>query len=101
MYHSHSYQNEVFDYFVTFLKNAIAGNESYAALVQPIISDAHLLAAGQKDYYAINRDGYSIITYLAETDKDYFENLNPENLSVDDYNRILQIANSQREAFFA
>lgn len=101
MYHSNSYKDEAFDFFVTFLKNAIQGNESYQDLVLPVISDAHLLAAGQKDYYTINRDNYSVITYLAEADTDYFRQLDTTHLTNADYTRILQYANTQREAFLA
>lgn len=101
MYHSHSYQEEAFDLFVTFLRNAIQGNKSYIELVIPIIKDAHLLAAGERDYYTISRDNYSIITYLVETDQEYYKNLDTDNLTNDDLTRIMQDANSQREAFLA
>lgn len=101
MYHSHSYQDEAFDFFVTFLKNAIQGDTKYEELVRPIIDDAHLLAKGERNYYTIGRDNYSIITYLVEVDHTYFENLNTGHLTSDDYTRILQLANSQREAFLS
>ena len=101
MYHSHSYKDEAFDFFVTFLKNAIQGNASYQQLVLPVITDAHLLATGEKDYYTINRDNYSVITFLVETDTPYFKQLDINRLTNDDYSRILQYANTQREAFLA
>lgn len=101
MYHSYSYQDEAFDFFVTFLNNTLEGNESYKSLVNPIINEAHLLAKGEKDYYSINRNNYSIITYLAENDKDFFSSLNINRLSEENYRHILEIANSQRHALFA
>jgi len=101
MYHSHSYQDETFDFFVSFLKNAINGNQSYQELVFPVIDDAHQLAAGKKDYYNINRDNYSVITFLVETDTSYFKELDTAHLTADDYTRILQYANTQRESFLA
>ena len=101
MYHSHSYQDETFNFFVTFLKNAILGDENYRQLVLPIITEAHLLALGQKDYYTINRDNYSIISFLAEVDASYFKELDVNHITNDDYNHILHYANTQREAFLA
>jgi hypothetical protein len=101
MYHSHSYQDETFDFFVTFLKNAIQGDASYKQLVHPVITDAHLLATGEKDYYTINRDNYSVITFLVEADTPYFRQLDTNHLTNDDYTQILQYANTQRAAFLA
>ncbi|MBN8853032.1 MAG: hypothetical protein BGO55_14135 [Sphingobacteriales bacterium 50-39] len=101
MYHSHSYQDEAFDFFVTFLKNAIKGDVTYQQLVLPVITDAHLLATGEKDYFTINRDSYSVITFLVEADTPYFRQLNTNHLTTADYSQILQYANTQREAFLA
>ena len=101
MYHSHSYQDAAFDLFVTFLINAKEGDQKYIAMVQPVIGEAHELAVGLKNYYNIDRDNYSIILYLVESDMDYFKNLNAQQLKEDDYEHILTIANSQRQAFLA
>jgi hypothetical protein len=101
MYHSHSYKDESINFFVTFLQNALQGNQSYQQLVLPVIRDAHFLALGEKDYYTINRDNYSIITFLVEADSDYFKKLDVDHLTQDDYSRILQYTNQQRAAFLA
>lgn len=101
MYHSHSYKDESFGFFVSFLQMAIQGNVNYQQLVDPVINDAHLLAIGKKDYYTINRDNYSVISYLVEADSDYFKQLDTDQLTNDDYSRILQYVNKQREAFLA
>ncbi len=66
MYYSHSYQDETFEFFVAFLQNALKGIPMYKELVQPVIQDAHLLATGEKNYFTVNRDNYSIIAYLVE-----------------------------------
>jgi hypothetical protein len=101
MYHSHSYQDEAFGVFVSFLRNVINGDQKYAELILPIITDAHELATGEKTYFTINRDNYTIITFLVESSKDYFQTLNTGNIIKSDYQRILEVVSSQRELVFA
>lgn len=101
MYYSHSYQDEVFSFFISFLNNSIAGDKKYQSLVDPIINEAHQLAVGEKNYYSIDRNAYQIITFLVEANKDFFAKLNANELKESDYKTILEIASSQKEIHFA
>lgn len=97
MYHSHSYQDAAFDFFITFLKNAIKGDDKYKELIKPVIQETHQLVKGEKNYYTIDRGNYPIITYLAESDPEFFESIDTENLHTGDYSRILDDINSKGE----
>lgn len=99
MFYSHSYNEEAFEYFASFLNNVILGNMSYKDVVTPIISDAHKLATGEKDFYKIDRRGYSIIVYLVEKEKKYFQALDVNNLSKENYLHILGLVRAQKDLF--
>lgn len=101
MFQSHSLQEEKFDFFVQFLRNILNGKEEYKELVRPIIIDAHLYATNQKDIYNINRDGFPIIVFLAEKDKIFFEEINPDVVSNQQYETILKMASGQKEIALA
>jgi hypothetical protein len=101
MFHSHSIQDNAFNYFASFLENAITGNKSYEDLVKPTIMDAHLLATGEKNYYNIGRDNFQVITYLVEKEKSYFAAINIDSMQLADYSHILNLVTSQRDVIYA
>ncbi len=96
-HHSHSYQEDAFDFFASFLQNIVNGNSLYKDLVKPIITNAHLLAKGDLSYYDISRNGYTVITYLAEKEPEYFKNLDPDTLTNSQYSHILDLVTAQKE----
>jgi hypothetical protein len=91
MLRAHSHQEQTFDYFASFLRNLLSGEEKYKALVDPMITDAQSLAKQEKDYFAISRNGFEVIVYLAKKDPHFFSNLNLQNLSPDDYKHTLDL----------
>jgi hypothetical protein len=101
MLYSHSNQEKAFDFFASFLRNVIAGDDRYISLVEPTISDAKSLASGEKDYYAINRDDFDVIVFLAEKDPDFMKQIDTHHLSVNDFERILSLIIGQRDLILA
>ena len=101
MYHSHSLQDNAFNYFASFLENAIIGSKPYENLVKPIIEEAHLLATGERNYYTISRDNFQVITFLVEREHPFFANLNMENITTTDYSYILDLVTAQRDIAYA
>jgi hypothetical protein len=97
MYYSHSLHDESLDFFESFIREIIAGKNNYKHLVEPIITDTHLYVLGEKDIYSVNRSGFTVIVFLAKTATDFFKTINPENVSANDYDYILNVISSQRE----
>lgn len=100
MYYSHSFQDETFDFFASFLREAIAGNVNYRELVEPIIQDVYYFVNGQRSIYNISRSNFDVVVYLAQNDSEYFKGINPDDISQNDYNHILNVISSQREVAF-
>lgn len=101
MLYSRSHQVETFDFFASFLRNILRGDDRYKALVAPIISETISLVNHKKNYYEINRDSLDVIVFLAKKDPTFFSNKDATSLSDTDYNYILNILNSENEAILA
>src|SRR5438552_13479212 len=97
MLHSNSTQEKAFDYYASFLRNILGGDEKYKPLMIPVLSDAKSLAKKEKDYFTINRNGFEVIVFLAKKDPLFFTNLNIDNLSSGDYKHILDLITAQRD----
>lgn len=91
MLKSHSSQEQTFDYYASFLRNILNGQENYKVLIQPVINDTKLLVEKQTDYFSINRKGFGVIVFLAKKAPNFFTELNTENISNEDYAHILQL----------
>lgn len=100
MLYSHSHQEQSFDYFASFLRNVLRGENQYKALVQPVIDEAKLLARQEKDVFKVANQGFEVIVYLAQKDPEFFTCLNRE-LSEKDYQYILDLITTQREVISA
>lgn len=94
MLRSHSSHEQTFDYYASFLRNILEGQENYKPLIQPIIDDTKLLAEKNLDYFSINRNGFEVIVYLAKREPHFFLGLNTENVSNEDYAHILELITS-------
>ena len=97
MFYSHSHQEKAFNFFASFVRNAISGDTRYQTLIQPIILDAQSLAKKEKNYYGISRSDYDIIVFLADKDPLFFKDLDVSHLSSEDYSRILKMITEQRD----
>lgn len=93
MYYSISLNDKKFAFFINYLNNIIEGDTQYEDIIKPIISDAHALAIGTKDYYSIDRYGFPLIVFLVEKEKEYFKTIDLENINSEDYKHILSVAN--------
>jgi hypothetical protein len=101
MLRSHSNQEQTFDYFASFLRNVLSGEEKYKQLIEPVILDAKSLANKEKDYFSIGRNSFGVIVFLAQKDPQFFSNLNVNNLSTQDYQYILDLITKQRDLIIA
>ena len=101
MLYSHSHQEKAFDFFASFLRNAIEGDSRYKQLLEPVISDAQLLAKKEKDYFDISRNGFDVIVFLAQKDPQFFTDLNVHQLSEGQYKHILDLITAQRGLILA
>ena len=50
MFYAHSHQERAFNFFASFIRNVISGDERYKQLVEPIIKDAQQLAKNEIDH---------------------------------------------------
>lgn len=101
MLYSRTSEDRKIDFFVSQLRHLLNGESAYAQFVDPVIADIHALSVGEKNYFTIDRDSYPVIVYLAHNEKDYFANLDPENLTLDNYRAISQMLQQQRNLVFA
>lgn len=97
MFRSHTNQEEVFQFFISFLNHAIDGKSTYKSIVRPIIEEAHFLASGEKDIYSVDTDNFPVITNLAESNPEFFKALDLDHIRFEDYLKILAIAKHQSE----
>jgi hypothetical protein len=100
MLYSHSHQEQSFDYFASFIRHILKGENEYKALVKPVIEDACLLAKNEKDYFKVANQSFDVIVYLAQKAPDFFSHLNRD-LDEKDYQYILHLITSQREVISA
>lgn len=101
MLRSHSNQEQTFDYYASFLRNILSGQDNYKALIQPVIDDTKSLVEKRLDYFSINRNGFEVIVYLAKKAPDFFSELNTENVSNEDYAHILQLITTSSDLITA
>lgn len=91
MLKSHSSQEQTFDYYASFLRNILDGQENYKALIQPVIVDAKKLVEKEIDYFSISRNGFEVIVFLAKKAPSFFSGLNIANVSNEDYAYMLKL----------
>lgn len=96
MLYSHSHQEQSFDYFASFLRNVLRGENQYKALVEPVIEDVKSLAKNEKDFFKVSNQSFDVIVYLAQKEPNYFIHLGA-NLTNQDYEHILGLVTAQRE----
>lgn len=98
MLYSRTLEDSKFNYFKSFLNHiVIDGDTSYEDLVKPIITDAHYLSVGTKNYYTIDRNGFPIISLLVKKNKAFFQKIDPAKISKIEYEKILELVSEQRE----
>lgn len=96
MLYSRTSEERKIDFFVSLLRHVINGDQAYVQLVNPIIADIHALSIGQKNYFTVDRDAYPVIVFLAHQNKNYFAGLDPDNLTLDNYQTINSMLQQQR-----
>jgi len=101
MLRAHTNQEQIFDYYASFLRHVLSGEDKYKALVEPVISDTKLLIQKQKDYFTISRNGFEVIVFLANKDPQFFAGLNTANISNNDYQHILNLIMQQKDLIVA
>lgn len=83
------------------LWHVLNGEINYKQFIDSVVRDAHDLSNGTKNLYNIDRENYYIIIHLVNNDESFFRNINVNNISVSDYNRIDEIMSTQRHLAFA
>jgi hypothetical protein len=79
----------------------VNGESQYASVVNDVILETHMYAAGYKTAYTVNRDLMYIILLLSGLASPYFKELvdNPNQYDKETYSKVLDIiSNKQREA---
>jgi hypothetical protein len=101
MLYSHNLENEKINLFSLFLNKALQGEESYAPIVNEVISETHQYVSGEKNLYSIKRDSMNIILLLADSGNEYFKNIsgNPESYTNEIYLNVLKILDKQKTHF--
>ena len=96
MLHSRTPEDRKISFFISLLRHLIEGNEEYAHFVNPVIADVRALSIGEKSYFTVDRDNYPIIVYLFDKDKEYFANLDLDNVTLGNYQDISSMLQQQR-----
>ena len=95
MFYSNTLEDHKLNLFLVFLKSLLNGEERYKEEVNYVISETIQLAKGEKDFYSINRDRFSVILHLKKSDPAFFENLDVKKMGNDEYEHITQIFDQQ------
>ncbi|UFH54818.1 hypothetical protein [Spirosoma sp. KNUC1025] len=95
MLYSWSSEDKKITLLKSLLGSIVEGDEKFVPIVKPIISDVHALSQGSKSYYNIDRNNYRLIMSLYTKNKEFFRNINPEELTIDDYQDILDIISNR------
>jgi hypothetical protein len=101
MIYAHSLQEKAYEYFASFIRNVLNGDDRYKPLVEPILQDVQSLVKKDKDYFNINRNNFDVTVLLAERAPEFFEKLDLKHVSDADYKRILDIVTQQRDLILA
>jgi chloramphenicol O-acetyltransferase len=87
-------------FFQSLLWHVVNGQQGYKEFVNPIIEDIQSLVNGTKDYFNIDRDNYHIIVSLAESEPDFFRQINLANITIADYQHINELLAEQQQMHF-
>lgn len=101
MLYSQTIEGEQINFFRSMLRHVLNGELEYKNLVNPVIENARALADGTKNYFTVNRDSYHVIVYLAQKDGNFFRQLNTDQLTAPDYQRVDTLLAEQRQFSFA
>lgn len=101
MLYSRSHQVEAFDFFASFVRNILKGDERYKVLVEPIINETSSLVNRKINYFEVDRDSLDVIVFLAKKDPDFFKDIDVSTLTKTQYEHILAILSTQKEAILA
>ncbi len=96
MFYSYSIEEHLFSVFKLFIECTLKGNNSYKKEIDAVVSEAKSLINNEKSIYEIDRKEYPVILFLAETGKDFLNNVDISNLSNNDYKKLLLIFEKQR-----
>jgi hypothetical protein len=100
MYHSVNLEESKINLFSFLLKGIIDGNEKYKNIVDPIINDAYGLAKGQKNFFNIDRENYSLIVFLGNKNKGKVEEIkNPSSLDNAEYSMIFSLLKQKNPTY--
>lgn len=90
MYFAKNNSLDKFELYLSFLSEIInSDNKKYKAVFDVIFKEAHLLAKGEIDYSKVSSDTFDIVSVLMFNHKDYFQKINLDELSVENYEKVL------------
>jgi hypothetical protein len=74
MNHFNQHKNQELVLFRFLLDEVIKGkNDSFKLELKSILQETHELTTGQKNYFQINRNYYSLIVFLSRADETFFK----------------------------
>lgn len=98
---SYSIEEEKINVFSIFLENIINGNSSYIEEVRRVFKEVKDLSEGKKTIFSIDRNYFTIIQYLFESNSKYFSEIDLDNIQLSDYKLIEKSLRNKNEFIFA
>jgi hypothetical protein len=81
-------QLENIEYYIVFINSFLESKKPvYKFIIDKVISETHDLIT-TKDVYEVSSEYYDIVTLLAKKHKDYFKDINTQNLNESVYKEI-------------
>ena len=98
---SHNPQDQELDFFITFLENAINGQDNYRLLVTPIIEDAIKLVRHEKSLSDLERTGLNVKFSLYQNAPELLKALNINKISNENLTKIRDVLIDNRQYVIA
>jgi len=98
---SHNPQDQELDFFISFLENAIKGQDNYRQLVLPIINDVIKLVKQEKTLSDLERPGLNVKFSLYQNAPDLLKTIDIGNITNDDLIKIQNILFKNRQYVIA
>jgi len=88
MLYSYSVEDEKVQIFSMFIENIINGDDSYKAEVKRVLNEVKELSLESKTLFSIDRNYFTIIMKLFESNPQFFKEVNLDDLKTAEYQVI-------------
>jgi hypothetical protein len=98
MLYSYNVEDEKAQIFSMFIEKIINGDNSYKEEVMRVLNEVKELSLDRKTLYSIDRNYFSVIMRLFESNSEFFKLVDLDNINNSDY-RVIEASLNKSENF--